>query len=315
MTKYLLNRLGQALVVMLLVSAITFLLINAAPGGPIGAMAMDLPAEQREQIMRSLGLDRPLHERYVIWLGALVQGDLGRSFSDTRPVWTVVSDGLKNTMVLGGITLLLAVAVGIPLGVLSATRPYSTVDYFATFLSLVGQAIPSFWLGIVMIILFSVEWQVLPSSGMATLGADFSLADRAKHLLMPTIVLSTVVMPHVVRFTRSAMMETLRKDYVRTARAKGLPESKVVLKHALRNALFPVVTVIGLSIPRLASGSVITEQVFAWPGMGRLAVLSSIQRDYPVIMGLTIMVSAIVVVINLLVDLSYLYLDPRVRYE
>lgn len=315
MAKYLLSRLGQALVVMVLVSMVTFLLINAAPGGPSAAMAMDLPAAQRAAVLHSLGLDQPIQLRYVLWVRAMLKGDLGQSFSDPRPVSAVVSERMYNTLVLGGAALLLSVVVGIPLGVLAATRPHSPADYLSTLISLIGQAIPAFWLGIVMIILFAVEWRLLPSSGMATLGADFSLVDRLKHLVMPMIVLSTVALPQVVRFTRSAMTEVLRRDYVRTARAKGLSERRVVYRHALRNALFQVVTVIGLSIPRLAGGSVITEQVFAWPGMGRLAVQSSIQRDYPVIMGLTVIVSGIVVLTNLIVDISYVYLDPRIRYE
>jgi peptide/nickel transport system permease protein len=314
MAKYLLSRLWQAAVVMVLVSMITFLLVNLAPGGPSGAMAMDLPAEQRVAIMHSLGLDRPLQVRYVLWVGALLRGDLGRSFSDPRPVWDVISDKMLNTMLLGGAARGISVTVGITLGVLGASRPYSLVDYISSFLSLIGQAIPAFWLGIVLIILLSVQWQLLPSSGMATVGAEFSIADRLAHILLPTMVLSTAVLPYVVRLTRSAMMEALRKDFVRTAKAKGVSEWAVVYRHALRNALFPVVTVIGLSIPRLASGSVITEQVFAWPGMGRLAFQAAVQRDYPVIMGLTVLVSAIVVVTNLAVDVSYVYLDPRVRY-
>jgi peptide/nickel transport system permease protein len=204
--------------------------------------------------------------------------------------------------------------LGIPLGIIAALRRNSMPDFVVAVVSVVGLSVPAFWLGIVLILLLSVEFNLLPSSGVATTGSEGDLADRLQHLLMPAVVLSTTVLPYVVRFTRSAMLEVLGQEYVRTATAKGLSRLRVVYGHALRNALVPVVSIIGTLVPRLVGGSVVTEAVFGWPGMGRLAVEAANGRDYPLIVGITVVVSAIVVVTSFVVDLAYTWLDPRIRF-
>ncbi|HEX6988829.1 MAG TPA: ABC transporter permease [Bacillota bacterium] len=314
MRTYLIRRLLHTIVVLWLVSVITFLLIHLTPGGPAVLAGMDYTAEQREQIRRAFGLDRPLPERYVSWLGDVLRGDFGMTLNTSMDIGDLLAERLPPTLLLAGSALLLSVVIGVPVGVLSALRPYSAYDYVVTVASFIGVAVPSFWLAILLILAFAVELQWLPSSGLATVGAPFSLADRLRHLLMPMLVMSTITLPYVIRFTRSAMLEVLRRDYVRTARAKGLGRMTVVVRHALRNALFPVITVVGLQLPRLVSGSVVTEQVFAWPGMGRLAVTAAVGRDYPLIMAVTMVVSAVVLLTNLLVDVLYGLLDPRVRF-
>jgi peptide/nickel transport system permease protein len=315
MTRYLALRLAQAGITMFLVSVITFTMINLAPGGPGIMMKMEFTAQQRAAISRNLGLGQPVQVRYVKWLAAIGRGEFGLSFNDGRDVLTIILERLPNTLLLSGSAFALSLLVGFPLGIVSAIRRYSLLDYVATFVSLLGVSIPGFWLGILLILIFAVELSWLPPSGIASSSGAFSFADRLRHLIMPTVVLSTILLPQVVRFTRSSMLEVLQEDYIRTARAKGLSERAVFLRHAFRNGLFPVITVIGLLLPRLFGGSVITEQIFAWPGMGRLAFTAATGRDYPLIMGLTVFVSLVVVVSNLTVDLLYVWLDPRVRYD
>lgn len=315
MTAYVARRLVHALLVLFVVSVLTFALVNLAPGGPAIMTTMETTVEQREAHRVRLGLDRPLHVRLGKWLAATAQGDFGRSFNDGRPVLEVIGERLPATLLLGGAALAVSLAAGIPAGVLSATHRYSAYDHSVTFLSFIGVSIPAFWLAIMLILLFSVELRWLPGSGMATIGAGFALSDRALHLILPTLVLATTALPQLLRFTRSAMLEVLSQDFVRTARAKGLPRWRVLYGHAFRNSLIPVVTVVGLLIPRLVGGAVITESIFGWPGMGQLAVSSAVGRDFPLVMGVTVIVALAVILTNLAVDLAYGWLDPRVRYE
>jgi peptide/nickel transport system permease protein len=300
--------------VLILVSAITFLLVNLAPGGPASLMRMDATPEQRQALATRLGLDQPIPVRYVQWLGGALHGDLGTSLSTSEPVTLRIQQRLPNTLVLALTALAASIVLGIPLGMLAALRRNSVPDFVVAVVSVVGLSVPAFWLGIVLILLLSVEFNLLPSSGVATTGSEGDLADRVRHLLMPAVVLSTTVLPYVVRFTRSAMLEVLGQEYVRTATAKGLSQLRVVYGHALRNALVPVVSIIGTLVPRLVGGSVVTEAVFGWPGMGRLAVEAANGRDYPLIVGITVVVSAIVVVTSFVVDLAYTWLDPRIRF-
>ena len=299
---------------LILVSAITFLLVNLAPGGPSSLMRMDATPEQRQALATRLGLDQPIPVRYVQWLGGALHGDLGISLSTSEPVTLRIQQRLPNTLVLALTALAASIVLGIPLGMLAALRRNSVPDFVVAVVSVVGLSVPAFWLGIVLILLLSVEFNLLPSSGVATTGSEGDLADRVRHLLMPAVVLSTTVLPYVVRFTRSAMLEVLGQEYVRTATAKGLSQLRVVYGHALRNALVPVVSIIGTLVPRLVGGSVVTEAVFGWPGMGRLAVEAANGRDYPLIVGITVVVSAIVVVTSFVVDLAYTWLDPRIRF-
>jgi peptide/nickel transport system permease protein len=308
-----LQRVTQGVIVLLLVSAITFLLVNLAPGGPGALMRMDVTAEQREALARRLGLDQPLLVRYAQWLGGAVRADFGISLSSNEPVAQRIAQRLPNTLLLAVSALLVSTLVGIPMGVFAALRRSTLPDFVIALISVMGVSVPAFWLGIILILILSVNLGWLPSSGMATTGSEGDVVDRLKHLLMPALVLSTTVLPYVVRFTRSALLDVLHQDYVRTATAKGLARLNVVYGHALRNALVPVVSIIGTLVPRLVGGAVVTEAVFGWPGMGRLAVEAANGRDYPLIVAITVVIAAVVVVSSLVVDLAYTWLDPRIR--
>jgi peptide/nickel transport system permease protein len=303
----------QGAIVLVLVSAITFLLVNLAPGGPASLMRMDATPEQRDALTRRLGLDQPVPVRYTQWLAGALHGDLGISLNSNEPVLFRIGQRLPNTLLLAGTALVLSIVVGIPMGVVAALQRNSPADFVLATVSVMGLSIPAFWLGIILILAFSVNLQLLPSSGIASSGNESDLVDRLQHLVMPALVLSTTVLPYVVRFTRSALLEVLHQDYVRTATAKGLSRRIVVYGHALRNALVPVVSIIGTLVPRLFGGSVVTEAVFGWPGMGRLAVEGANGRDYPLIVGITVIVAAVVVISSLVVDLAYTWLDPRIR--
>lgn len=315
MSSYITRRLIHALVVLLGISVITFLMINLSPGGPSIMTTMETTLEAREALEKRLGLDQPLHIRYFKWLGAILRGDFGRSFNDGRRVIEVIKSRLQNTLLLTLVSLGIAVAAGIPIGVYSATHPSSFMDYVITFISFVGISIPIFWLGIMLIFVFSVTLGWLPSSGVATLGGSFSVGDRILHIVMPALTLSAFTLATVVRYTRSSMLDVLNEDYIKTAYAKGQSAWKVIHVHGLRNALIPVITVIGMQLRRVVGGTVITETIFGWPGMGRLALNSALDRDYPVIMGVTIIVGIGIILGNLLVDLTYGLLDPRIKYD
>lgn len=298
---------------LLLVSAITFLLVNLAPGGPSALMRMDVTPEQRAALSTRLGLDDPVPLRYALWLGGALHGDLGTSLGSSEPVAARIAQRLPNTLLLAGTALAVSILVGIPLGVVAALRRNSVPDFIVALVSVVGVSVPAFWLGIMLILLLSVQLNWLPSSGLASTGNEGDLRDHFVHLLMPAIVLSTTVLPYVVRFTRSALLDVLGQEYVRTATAKGLSRVRVIYGHALRNALVPVISMIGTLVPRLVGGSVVTEAVFGWPGMGRLAVEAANGRDYPLIVGITVIISAVVVVSSLIVDMAFTWLDPRIR--
>src|SRR5579859_4454562 len=276
-------------------------------------MRMDATPEQRDALIRRYGLDQPVPVRYVEWLGSAVHGDFGISMLTQEPVINRIADRLPNTLTLSALALGLSIVLGIPMGIISALRRGKASDYALATVSLLGLSVPAFWLGIMLILTFSVNLQILPSSGLASTGADFSFGDRLQHIIMPTIVLATTVLPSVVRFTRSAMLEVLGQDYIRTATAKGLNHLQVNYVHALRNALVPVISVIGTLVPRLVGGAVVTEAVFGWPGMGRLAVEAANGRDYPPVVGITVVVAAVVIVTSLVVDLAYTWIDPRIR--
>lgn len=302
------------MIVMLFVTIITFFLVNLAPGGPAIMMRMDMTAEQRAALASRLNLDQPLPVRYINWLGAAVRGDLGNSVNDSRPVREIMAQRLPVTLNLTFWSLLVAVTVGVPLGVAAAVHRNGPIDYVASVISVLGLAIPSFWFAILLILLFSVQLDWLPSSGMRTVGTGFDIIDRARYMVMPVTVLATAALPFMVRFTRSAMLGVIAEDYVRTARSKGVRERAVQFVHAFRNALIPIVTQVGLLTARLIGGAVVTETIFGWAGMGRLAVEASNGRDFTVIMGLTVVIAAVVILVNLIVDLAYGLIDPRVRH-
>ena len=313
MQRYLIGRVGQALGVLLVVSIVTFVLIHSAPGGPAILLQGDLTQEQIRERMTDLGLDDPLPVQYARWLGNLLQGQMGRSLSQGVPVGTLIVERLPATLLLSGAALLLTLAIGLPLGVLSAVKRNGVVDVLVTGFAFFGMSVPVFWLGILLILLFSVQLGLLPSAGMYSLDQPFSVGDRLRYLAMPTIVLATANMAQITRYTSSSVLAVLAEDYVRTAHAKGLSSRVVLTRHALRAALIPVITIVGVMLPRLVTGAAITEAIFAWPGMGRLAVDAAVQRDYPLVMGITLMVSAVVIASNLVVDLIYGWADPRIR--
>jgi peptide/nickel transport system permease protein len=314
MPAYVLRRIGTGVVTLLLVTMITFGLMSAAPGGPAAIVSMTTTASQRAALTKEYGLNEPVPVRYVLWLEHAVTGNLGVSFDYSEPVTTVLEQRFPNTALLAVTALTLSVLAGIPLGVAAARRRGSALDALVTGLSTVGLSIPDFWLGTLFIILFAVTLRWLPVSGMTTVGQNFSFVDLLSHLAMPASVLSLAVLPNIVRFTRSSMATVLDLEYIRTAHAKGLTPTRVLLGHALKNALIPVVSTIGLLVPALLGGSVIVENVFAWPGMGRLAVQAATDRDYPMVMGVTLVAGIIVITTNLVVDLLYTVLDPRIQY-
>lgn len=313
MHKYLLNRIFQAAVLLFIVSIFMFVLLRLAPGGPAILAGEDLTAEAAEQIRRNLGLDQPLYKQYLSWAGNILQGDAGISFSNSRPVSTLISQRFGPTVLLASAALFLAILISVPLGVISAIKRNSWIDRIATAFAFLGVSIPNFWLGIMLMIFFSVTLAWLPSGGMAR--GTASIVTHAKHLILPAFVLGVASMAQLTRFTRSAMIDAIRQDYTRTAHAKGLAPRVVINKHALRNGLIPVVTMLGVIMPRLFSGAAITESIFSWPGLGRLAVDSAMQRDYPVIMALTLVVSALVITASLVVDVAYVLIDPRIKYD
>jgi len=303
----------QAVVLLFFVSVLTFLLIHSAPGGPALLANPELSREQIQQMTEQLGLDDPLPVQYLRWLGNVVQGDFGSSYNTVQPVTRLIAERLPNTIMLTGLALVISILVAVPLGVLSALKRNSALDRIIAGFSFIGVSIPVFWLGIMLIIVFAVQLKVLPAGGMYTLGAEFSLLDRLEHLLLPTLVLVVANLAELTRYTRSGMINVLTEDYIRTARAKGLPNRLVLIRHALRNALIPVITIIGVLLPRAVSGAAITETVFSWPGMGRLAVEAAMTRDYPVVLGATLTVALVVVLSSLVTDLLYAYIDPRIR--
>ncbi len=312
MRAYVLRRLGQGAVLLLVVSVVVFTIIHAAPGGPALLVNPDVDPSMAREMEQLLGLDQPIPVQYARWLGNAVQGNFGRSYQHSLPTLRLLGDRVPNTLLLSGTALGLAVLLAVPLGTLSAVYRYTVVDYAATVAAFCGVSIPVFWLAILLIILFSVTLGWLPSAGMLTVGVPFSWGDLLRHLAMPAVVLATFPLAQLTRYVRASMVEVLAQDYIRTARAKGLPEASLLGRHALRNALIPMVTVLGVLTPRLLGGAVVTETIFAWPGLGRLAVEAAITRDYPVIMGATLLVSAVVIVCNLVTDLLYGVIDPRI---
>ncbi len=315
MTRYIAGRILQGVLLLFLVSAVVFVVIHAAPGGPALLNQPDTDPQVAREFAQQLGLNDPILVQYARWLGNLLRGSLGKSYQHSMATSRLVVDRIPNTLLLSGTALFLALVVAIPLGIMSAVYRYSVVDAVTTVVAFFGVSIPIFWLGILLIIVFSVQLRWLPSSGMMTLGTAPSSGDLLRHLIMPAVVLCTFPLAQLTRYVRSSMLEVLAQDFVRTARSKGITERRVLVHHALRNALIPVVTVLGVVSPQLLSGAVITETIFAWPGLGRLAVDAAITRDYPVIMGVTMLASGLVIVSNLITDLTYGLIDPRITLK
>jgi len=300
---HVLRRLWSAVTVAVGVAAVIFVLLHLS-GDPVALMVpADAPPEVMEDMRRALGLDRPLPEQFISYLWRAARGELGTSLRHNRPVAQLIGERLPRTMLLATAALVLAVALAIPAGVVSALRRGTMVDRVIMVLSVAGQAVPIFWLALMLIWLFAVRLEWLPVFGSGT----------PAHLVLPAVSLSTIVLGRLARLVRSSMLEVLEQDYVRTARAKGLAEAHVVMRHALKNAAIPIVTVVGLQFAQLLGGAVVTETVFAWPGVGALAADAVFTRDFPVVQGVTLMISLIFVGANLAVDLSYVALNPRIR--
>ncbi|KAA8673370.1 ABC transporter permease [Clostridium sp. HV4-5-A1G] len=295
---------------------ISFVIINMAPGSPLDKMVdPNLTAADIAARKAALGLNGPLYARYLAWLGNVLHGNLGYSMTSFQPVSELIGQRILPTFVLMGAALLIGFVIAIPLGVLSATKQYSKLDYISTTGSLIGISVPTFFLGLVFIYIFSLKLKLLPSGGMITLGQDNGFVDRLRHLILPAVVLGVNEAGTLVRYVRSSMLEVLNQDYLRTARSKGLKESIVINKHAFKNAILPVITITGVEIVTLLGGSVVTEQIFQWPGIGQLTIASVMSRDYTTLMGLILFGSVVVIVANLLIDVIYSIVDPRIRYN
>jgi peptide/nickel transport system permease protein len=314
MSKYILRRLVQMVPVMLLVSLVVFSLLHLTPGDPATTMlGQEATPEAVAALRTRLGLDQPMPVQYVRWLGSVVRGDLGRSIRTNQPVTEAVLERLPVTVQLAAMSILIALAIGIPIGIISALRRNTVLDSGATTLALLGVALPNFFLAILLIYLFSIQLRWLPPIGYVPLWDD--PAENLKRMIMPSLTLGTALAAIIMRLTRSSLLEVMEQDYVRTARAKGLSESRMVRVHALKNGLIPVVTIVGLQIGGLLGGTVITETIFALPGIGRLIIDSIFRRDFPLVQGAVLFVAVAFLLTNLLVDLLYAFLDPRIRYQ
>jgi peptide/nickel transport system permease protein len=312
---YLVRRVPAAALRLLVISLILFGVLHVPPGGPADILAAD-PAASPEAIARIKalwGVDQPVHVQYVVWLRRVLSGDWGRSFAEHRPVVAVVLERVPATLLLTGSALAFSLALGFGLGALGAALRRRAGQALVQALAVLGMSVPTFWSGTLVILVFAVWLRWVPAGGMATVGGGFSLADRLAHLVAPMAVLGSVYVAQWTRYVQAGLAEALREDYVRTGRAKGVTEAALLAKHALPNAAIPLVTVIGLEIPRLLAGAMVTEVVFAWPGLGRLLTASLLARDYPVAMGVLMLLAVLVVLVNVVTDLTYGVIDPRVR--
>ncbi len=347
MSTYVIRRLLQTAGLLVLLSILLFALVNLAPGGPLSGQGQSrhIDPTKVDLLKRQFGLDKPLPTQYLIWLvgndwmqvdkdgdglldgygtrQGILRGDFGFSFRTRQPVLTEIGDRLPNTIYLTVTTMLVAVLIAIPIGIISAIKQYSKFDITVTTLSFAGQAIPEFWLGLILILIF-YAWlknpftgdPLLPAGGMTSINSiGFDLGDRIVHLILPVLTGALGWVAWYSRFLRSSMLDVIHQDYIRTARAKGLPEKVVLYKHALRNALVPLVTLLALDLPYIFGGAIFVEILFSWPGMGRLYYQAALQRDYPVLLAVLIIGASFIILSNLLADIVYAYLDPRIRFE
>jgi len=313
---YLARRLLLLVPVLVGVSVVVFLVLHLSPGDPAEIMlGSQATQEDLTRLRRELGLTEPLHVQYLHWIAHVARGDLGRSLWMKRPVLDEVLNRYKATLVLTASGLLISTLGGIALGVASAVRPHSFLDRMSAVTSLFGASMPVFWLGIVLMVIFSLWLGWLPASGMWAPYGEGGLRDLLAHLVLPAVTLAAASLTIIARLTRSTMLEILNQDYIRTARAKGLVEQRVVFRHGLKNALIPIVTVVGVQAGYLLGGAVLTETVFAWPGVGLLMVQGILARDFPLVQGCVLIIALTFVLINLAVDLLYAWLDPRIQYE
>jgi peptide/nickel transport system permease protein len=317
MTRFLVRRCIEMVITLVLASGLLFAILNLAPGGPFDASSRRIQDPTYLQNLNKLiGLDKPLHERYIAWVKGVARGDLGESWTIARgqSVNKIIGSRLPNTVMLMTTGLVFSLLIAIVIGTISAVRQYSLLDNVFTAFSFFGISIPAFWFGLIMLKFFGLELKLFPVGGLYTVGKQDDFLDRLWHLILPMIVLSLLQVAQWSRFLRSSLLETLRQDYIRTARAKGQVERIVLFRHAFRNALIPLVTVIALAIPTLFGGAIFTETIFNWPGMGQLLIGAVGALDWPVAMGVVIITAGLTIVANFLADIAYVYVDPRIRY-
>ena len=317
MQQYILRRILISIPIMFIISIMTYGFANLVPGDPVSAMADPelMMGSGGDQIRERLGLNKPVHVRYVIWLREVLTGNFGYSYHSHEAVLITIRRHVLPTLELTSVALVLSVVLGTVFGVIAALRQYSVYDYVLSFAALFGVSIPVFFFALISLYLFVAVWELFPSYGMTNVGEDFSILSNLHHLVLPALVLSIESMAGNTRYARTAMLEVMQMDYVRTARAKGLAELSVIGTHAFRNALLPLITITTLRLPFLFSGALIIEFMFAWPGMGRLSIEAIYLRDYTLLMGLTMIITALVLGANLLADVLYAYADPRIRVK
>jgi peptide/nickel transport system permease protein len=327
MGAFILKRMLGAIPLLIGIATIIFFVLRLAPGDPTTFyFNPNIPPDVIEQLRRNLGLDQPLHIQYFRWITSFFMGDFGYSFAQSRPVRDILFEVIPNTLMLTGTALVLVFVIGVLIGVLQAVKQYSIFDSTSSVVSLFFYSMPSFWLALMLMLVFSLKahqwgWPIaLPPTGITSVDYEFmgfgeKIWDRVSHLILPVGTLTLALAAGVARYTRGAMLEVVRQDFIRTARAKGLPERTVIMKHALRNSMLPVITLLGLYLPFLFSGAVFVEVIFAWPGMGRVIVDAIFQRDYPLVMATSFVFAVIVVLGNLIADVLYAVADPRIRYD
>ncbi len=323
MLEYIARRLLFMIPLLLGITIITFVIIHLSPGGPADmliGLSPKVSAEAKARLHSLYGLDKPIHVQYWLWLSRIVRFDFGESFKDGRLVIIKVLERLPATLLLNVLSLLLIFFIALPIGIISAVRQDSFLDKGMTIFVFLGFSVPAFWLALLLMLLFGVVLGWLPISGMHSVNFPYfslwgKLWDLIKHLILPVFVSAFGGLAYLSRYSRTSMLEVLRQDYIRTARAKGVPENKVIYKHALRNALIPIITLLGLSLPALIGGGFIFETIFAWPGMGRLGYQAIMSRDYPVIMGVGVIAALLTLSGNLIADITYAFVDPRIRHR
>jgi peptide/nickel transport system permease protein len=315
--RYILRRMIQALPLLFAISVASFAILKATPGGPLAAYEgnPEFTEADRVRLEQAFGLDRPLPIQYINWLGSFVTGDWGYSFAHHRPVLELIGERLPNTILLMGTVFVVVLLLVLPIGILTSLRQYSLFDHVVTGTTFTFLSTPTFWLGLLLIVVFGLQLRWLPMGGVSTPGMEFDVIDRVRHLILPVATIALVQVGSHVRFLRASMLETIGQDYMRTARSKGLAERVVIIRHALKNAAIPLVTVVALDLPELFVGALVTESIFGWPGMGRLFLDAAFRSDYPVLQGILAVSSTLIVLANLVADVAYAYLDPRIRYS
>lgn len=323
MTRYILSRLVQAALLLVGVSIVAFTIMLLAPGGPTDFMieSSNLSGDDLAAIRTAYGLDKPIPVQYLNWASRIFRGDFGTSFHTGRPVLEMIMERLPATLVLNLIAMVIIYLVAIPVGIISAVKQYSIFDYAVTLITFLGQAMPAFWLALLLMYYVGLRIEGLPLSGMATYGIEYGqvgfsvwLSDRLRHMILPLSVVVLTGLAALTRFMRASMLDVIHQDYIRTARAKGLSEGRVIRKHAFRNALLPIITLFGITFSALLSGSVVIERIFSWPGVGQLAVDSILKRDYQVVMAFNLLGAFMVILGSFISDMLYLVADPRIKY-